>query len=217
MDKSLFDSVEAYFADKVVRPDPSYRAVYEASIAAGLPDIAVSPPEGKQLHLMAKMCGARRILEIGTLGGYSSLWLARAMAPGGKLVTIEFNPRHAEVARANLAKAGVHNRVEVMVGAALDILPTLKGTFDFFFIDADKGGYPDYFRWAVKLARPGSVIVADNVVRNGDILHDSDEPAVTGVRRMMEAVAAEPRVSASVIQTVGTKGYDGYLVAVVVG
>lgn len=217
MDKSLFDQVEAYFAEKVVKPDPSYRAVYEASLAAGLPDIAVSAPEGKQLHLMAKMCGAKRILEIGTLGGYSTLWLARAMAPGGKIVTIEYSPRHAEVARANLAKAGVHNRVEILVGAALDIFPTLKGTFDFFFIDANKDGYADYFRWAVKLARPGSVIVADNVVRQGEVIHDSDDPAVKGVRLMMDAVAAEPRVSASVIQTVGSKGHDGYLVAVVAG
>lgn len=218
MDDPLWNRVESYFTETASKPDPSYRAVYEASIAAGLPDIAVSAAEGKQLHLMAKMSGAKRILEIGTLGGYSTLWLTRAMAPGGKLTTLEFNPKHAAVARANLAMAGVSTRVEIIVGDALDILPTLRGTFDFFFLDANKDGYPDYFRWAVKLARPGSVIVADNVVRKGEVIDAaSSDPAVVGVRRMMEAVKAEPRVSASVIQTVGSRGYDGYLVAVVTG
>lgn len=217
MDKSLWTSVEAYFVETAVRPDPSYRAVYDASIAAGLPDIAVSATEGKQLHLMARMCGARRILEIGTLGGYSTLWLARALPPGGKVTTIEFNPKHADVARANLAKAGVNTRVEVIVGAALDVLPTLKGTFDFFFLDANKDGYPDYFRWAMKLSRPGSVIVVDNVVRDGEVTDAaSKDLAVVGVRALMEAVAAEPRFSATCIQTVGSRGYDGYLIGVVV-
>ncbi len=216
MPRETWNAVEAYATETAIRPDPSYKAVYDASIAAGLPDIAVSPAEGKQLYLMAKMSGARRILEIGTLGGYSTLWLARALPPGGKLITLEYSPKHAEVARANLAKAGVGDRVEVKVGAALDLLPTLEGPFDFIFLDANKDGYPDYFRWAVKLSRPGSVIVADNVVRGGKVADGgTSDPLVQGVRKMLDAVAAEPRVEASVIQTVGSKGYDGYLVGVV--
>ena len=214
----LWNAVEAYATETAIRPDPSYAVVHDASVAAGLPDIRVSAAEGKQLYLMAKMCGAQRILEIGTLGGYSTLWLARALPPDGKLITLEYSPKHAEVARANLAKAGVSDRVEVKIGAALDLLPTLQGPFDFFFLDANKDGYPDYFRWAVKLSRPGSVIVADNVVRGGKVADSgSTDPLVQGVRKMLEAVAAEPRVEASVIQTVGSKGYDGYLVAVVTG
>ncbi len=218
MSGETWQNVETYFSEKVIKPDPSYQAVQDASVAAGLPDIAVSAAEGKQLQLMAKMCGARRILEIGTLGGYSTLWLARALPPGGKLISLEFNPKHAEVARANLAKAGVGDKVEVITGAALDTLPTLTGPFDFFFLDANKDGYPDYFRWALKLSRPGSVIVADNVVREGRVVDaKSDNALVQGVRKMMDVVEAEPRVSASVIQTVGSRGYDGYLVAVVTG
>jgi predicted O-methyltransferase YrrM len=210
----LWKAVDAYARESVVRPDPSYQAVYDASRAAGLPDIAISPAEGKQLQILAQMCGARRILEIGTLGGYSTLWLARALPPGGSLTTLEYDPHHAETARANLTQAGVGDRVTVMVGAALDLLPRLAGPFDFCFIDANKDGYPDYFRWAVKLSQPGSVIVVDNVVRKGEVIEaDSTEPAVTGVRQMLEVVAATPNVSASVIQTVGVKGYDGYLIA----
>lgn len=210
----LWKAVDAYAKEMAVKPDPAYQAVYDASRAAGLPDIAISPAEGKQLQLLAQMCGAKRILEFGTLGGYSTLWLAKALPPDGRVTTLEFSPRHAEVARANLDQAGVGDKVEIKIGAALDLLPTLTGPFDFFFIDANKDGYPDYFRWAVKLSRPGSVIVADNVVRNGEVIDaTSDEPAVIGVRRMLEVVAATPNVSASVIQTVGVKGYDGYLIA----
>ncbi len=216
MSHGTWQKVESYFEEKVTRPDPSYAAVYEASLAAGLPDIAVSAAEGKQLQLMARMCGAKRILEIGTLGGYSTLWLARALPPDGKLVTLEFSPKHAEVARANLAKAGVGDRVQVITGPALETLPTLTGPFDFFFLDANKDGYPDYFRWALKLSHPGSVIVADNVVRDGRVIDaESDNALVQGVRGMTDLIAAESRVSASVIQTVGRRGYDGYLVAVV--
>jgi predicted O-methyltransferase YrrM len=216
MTANAWKAVEDYFESKLTRPDPSYAELQQSSLAAGLPDIAVSAAEGKQLHLMAKMSGARRILEIGTLGGYSTLWLARALPPGGRLVTLEYSAKHAEVARANLAKAGVGDRVEIKIGAALDILPALEGPFDFFFIDANKDGYPEYFRWAVKLSRPGSVIVADNCVRDGKVAGAaSDDPAVIGVRRMADAAAAEPRVSATVIQTVGSRGYDGYMVAVV--
>lgn len=218
MSIGTWQNVEAYFEGKITRPDPSYAALQEASLAAGLPDIAVSAAEGKQLHLMAKMSGAKRILEIGTLGGYSTLWLARALPQGGKLVTLEYSPKHAAVARANLDKAGVGDRVEIKIGAALDLLPTLEGPFDFVFLDANKDGYPDYFRWAMKLSRPGTVIVADNCVRGGKVADaGSDDPMVLGVRRMMDAVAAEPRVSATAIQTVGSRGYDGYMVAVVTG
>ena len=216
MSSETWQSVEAYATQTVIKPDPSYQAVYDASVAAGLPDIAISAAEGQQLQLMAKMCGAKRILEIGTLGGYSTLWLARALPSGGKVITLEFNPKHAEVARANLAKAGVGDRVEVITGSALDTLPTLTGPFDFFFLDANKDGYPEYFRWAVKLSRPGSVIVADNVVRDGKVKDaSSKDELVQGVRKMLELIGNEPRVSASVIQTVGSRGYDGYLVAVV--
>lgn len=217
MDRDTWQAVETYFETKVTKPDPSHAAVHEASRVAGLPDIAVSAAEGKQLYLLAKMSGAKRILEIGTLGGYSTLWLARALPADGKLITLEYSPKHAAAARANLDKAGVGALVEIKVGAALDTLPTLEGPFDFFFLDANKDGYPDYFRWAMQLSRPGSVIVVDNVVRDGEVTDAaSKDLAVVGVRALMEAVAAEPRFSATCIQTVGSRGYDGYLIGVVV-
>ena len=209
-------TVDTYLSETVIKPDPAYAAVAIASKAAGLPDIAVSAAEGKQLYLLAKISGAKRILEIGTLGGYSTLWLARALPPGGLLTSLEYDPHHAEVAAANLKKAGVGDRVEIKVGAALDLLPTLQGPFDFFFIDANKDGYPDYFRLALKLSRPGSVIVADNMVRSGKVASaHSGDAMVEGVRQTMALAGAEPRVTATVIQTVGNKGYDGYMLAVV--
>jgi predicted O-methyltransferase YrrM len=218
MNQNTWQTVEAYLEERDVRPDPIFDAVNEASKASGLPDIAVSAAEGKQLELMARMAGARRILEIGTLGGYSTLWLARALPRGGKVVTLEYDARHAQVARANLARAGVADRVEVMVGAGLDLLPKLQGPFDFFFIDANKDDYPEYFRWAVKLSRPGSVIVVDNVVREGRVIDaEYSDALITGIRQMHELIAAEPRVSATAIQTVGARGYDGYVLAVVNG
>jgi len=189
----------------------------KASRAAGLPNIAVAPNQGKLLHLMAKMVGARRILEIGTLGGYSAIWLARALPKGGKLITLEYSPKHADVAYANLARAGLSKVAEVITGPALETLPKLKGPFDFIFIDADKPTYADYFRWALKLSRPGTAIVVDNVVRDGEVIDPKGDAAVQGVRRLNELVAAEPRVSATAIQTVGVKGHDGWLVAVVTG
>jgi predicted O-methyltransferase YrrM len=180
----------------------------------------VAPNQGKLLHLWARMIGARSILEVGTLGGYSTTWLARALPPGGRLVTLEAEPRHAEVAVANLERAGVADRVDVVVGKALDTLPVLadegRGPFDLTFIDADKQGNADYFQWAVRLARPGGVIVVDNVVRRGQVLDaGSDDPAVVGTRRLFEVVAAEPRVTATAVQTVGSKGHDGFLLALV--
>jgi predicted O-methyltransferase YrrM len=188
------------------------------SEAAGLPSIQVTPTQGKLLHLLARATEARRILELGTLGGYSAIWLARALPPDGALITLEADPRHAEVARANLDRAGVSGLVEIRVGPALETLPQLVGTgpFDLIFIDADKVGYPDYFGWSLRLAGAGSVIVADNVVRGGAVADpDSEDPNVLAVRRFHELVAAEPRVSATVIQTVGTKGYDGFTLALV--
>jgi len=216
MADAIWTKVDTYLEEVAIKPDPSYRGVHEASRAAGLPDIAVSAAEGKQLHLFAKMSGAKRILEIGTLGGYSTLWLARALPEGGKLISLEYDPKHAAVAKANLDKAGVGDRVEIKIGSALDTLPTLEGPFDFFFLDANKDGYPDYFRWAVKLSRPGSVIVADNVVRDGKVADPkSTDAMVLGVQKMLALAGEEPRVSASVIQTVGSRGYDGYMLAVV--
>jgi len=218
MSQNTWSDVEDYLSGRIVRPESIFRVVAESSRAAGLPQIAVSAPEGKQLELMARMIGARRILEIGTLGGYSAIWLARALPKGGKLVTLEFNPRHAEVARANIARAGFADAVEVKVGRGLDLLPTLTGPFDFVFIDANKDEYPEYFRWAVKLSRPGAVMVFDNVVRGGKVIDPaSGDALVEGVRRLLDAIAAEPRVSATAIQTVGSKGYDGYVVAMVTG
>jgi len=211
-----FDSwtaVDHFIADALLGPDKVLDEVLAESEAAGLPPIAVAPPQGKMLMLLAQIAGARRILEVGTLGGYSTVWLARALPPNGELVSLEYAPRHAEVARRNLARAGFADRVEVKVGAAIDILPTLTGPFDFIFLDADKAGYPAYFEWAVKLARPGTVIVADNVVREGRVLDPSGEPNAEGVRRFYDLVAAEPRVTATAIQTVGLKGWDGFCLA----
>jgi predicted O-methyltransferase YrrM len=191
-----------------------------ASTEAGLPAINVAPNQGKLLHLWARMVGARSILEVGTLGGYSTIWLARALPPGGRIVTLEAEPRHVEVAVANLERAGVADRVEVVVGKALDTLPVLaqegRGPFDLTFIDADKQSNADYFGWAVRLSRPGSVIVVDNVVRGGSVVDaGSDDSAVAGTRRLFEVVAGEPRVAATAVQTVGSKGHDGFLLALV--
>ncbi|NIK89574.1 putative O-methyltransferase YrrM [Rhizomicrobium palustre] len=216
MAEQLWSAVDDYLSEVAVRPDPSYAATYQASVAAGLPDIAVSAAEGKQLHLLARMRGAKRILEIGTLGGYSTLWLARALPDGGKLISLEYDAHHADVARENLSKAGVGEKVEIIVGPALETLPKLEGAFDFFFVDANKDGYPDYFRWALKLAAPGAVLVADNMVRQGKVADaTSDDPSVIGVRAALEVARAEPRVSATAIQTVGARGHDGYLLAII--
>jgi predicted O-methyltransferase YrrM len=213
-------AVDDYLTDLVVQPDPALEAARTASREAGLPDIAVSPPQGKLLFLMARLQRAKSILEIGTLGGYSAIWLARALPPGGRLITLEADAKHAEVARANLARAGLAGVTEVRLGKALDTLPLLaqeRGTFDLIFIDADKIGYPDYWVWALRLSRPGSLIVADNVVRDGAVVDPgSTDASVQAVRRYHELVAAEPRVTATVIQTVGAKGYDGLSFALVV-
>jgi predicted O-methyltransferase YrrM len=217
MSGKLWSDVDSYFEDALIGNDPALNAAREANQKAGLPDIAVAPNQGKLLHLIARMIGARRILEVGTLGGYSAIWLARALPPGGELITLEYNPKHADVARANIANAGLSDRVKVITGAALDTLPNLSGPFDLSFIDADKQSNPDYFGWALKLSRRGSIIVVDNVVRDGRVIDaQSDDPNIQGIRRLTEMMAAEPRVSATAIQTVGVKGYDGLAVALVV-
>jgi predicted O-methyltransferase YrrM len=210
-------AVDDYITGFLVPADPALDGAQEASRAAGLPPISVSAAQGKFLHLLARIQGARRILEVGTLGGYSTIWLARALPPGGRVVTLEFDPKHADVARANIARAGLADAVEMRVGRAIDTLPTLAGgaPFDLIFIDADKPSTADYFRWALKLSRKGSVIVVDNVVRNGRLVDASGDEDAQGMRRFMAALAAEPRVSATVVQTVGVKGYDGFAIAVV--
>jgi predicted O-methyltransferase YrrM len=217
MTDKTWAAVDDYFAAGVLTPDPVLDAALADSEAAGLPSIAVAPNQGKLLNLLARLAGARSILEIGTLGGYSTIWLARALPPGGKLVTCEYEPRHADVARANLARAGFGDDVvDIRVGAALDTLPALTGPFDFVFVDADKANLDNYVREALKLSRPGTTIVVDNVVRGGAVADaGSTDPNVRGVRRMVELIAAEPRLDATAVQTVGGKSYDGFLLALV--
>jgi predicted O-methyltransferase YrrM len=220
MPQERWSAVDSYIGENLVPADPVLEAALRASADAGLPPISVSPSQGKLLHLLARAQGARTILEIGTLGGYSAIWLARALPSGGRLITLEAEPRHAEVARANLARAGLADVAEVRVGQAQDTLPKLHaagdGPFDLIFIDADKPGYPDYLPWSVRLSRPGSMIIADNVVRDGAVADSaSTDVNVQGVRRFIEMLAAEPRVSATAIQTVGSKGYDGFTLALV--
>jgi predicted O-methyltransferase YrrM len=228
MDNPLWSRVDDYLSTLFVGDDPVLTAALERSAAAGLPAINVSPPQGKLLHLLARMIGARRILEIGTLGGYSTIWLARALPEDGKLITLEYEPKHADVARANFAAAGLSDKIDLRLGRAIETLPQLEGEgagpFDFVFIDADKPSTPDYFAWSLKLTRPGGVIVVDNVVRKGAIVEaaaardssDEERENIAGVRRFLEMAAVEPRVSLTAIQTVGGKGYDGFALALVV-
>ncbi|MCU1678150.1 MAG: O-methyltransferase family protein [Frankiales bacterium] len=202
--------VDVLLTERFVRQDPALDKALAANAAGGLPPIDVSPPQGKLLHLLAKISGARRILEIGTLGGYSTIWLARALPDGGELTTCEFNPVHAEVAVANIAHAGLSDRVDVRVGAALDTLATLTGPYDFVFIDADKPNNANYVHEAVRLSRPGTVIVVDNVVRAGHILDAEPDQNARGALDMFDLVAAHPALTATTIQTVGGKGWDGF-------
>lgn len=220
--QDLWAAVDRYISELVVRPDAALDEALAASERAGLPAISVSPAQGKLLHILARLMGARRILEIGTLGGYSTIWLARALPPEGHLVTVEADPGHAEVARANFASTGLTAVIELRVGRGLEVLPQLaaegRGPFDLVFIDADKAGIPDYFGWALKLTRSGSLIVVDNVVRRGTVLDAaSPDSNVQGVRRFNEMLRTEPRVAATTIQTVGSKGYDGLTLALVLG
>ena len=213
-------AVDHYITDLLLPPDAAMEAAIRESVAAGLPPINVTPNQGKLLHLLARLQGARNILEIGTLGGYSTIWLGRALPPEGRLITLEIEPKHAKVARANIARAGLANAVEVRLGRALDTLPRLasegREPFDLIFIDADKQSTPEYFTWAMRLSRRGSLIVVDNVVRDGAVIDaSSKDPSVQGVRRFNELLASEPRVIATEIQTVGSKGYDGFAFALV--
>jgi predicted O-methyltransferase YrrM len=209
-------AVAAYTAQYLLPPDPVLDAALEASALGGLPGISVSPSQGMFLHLLARTAGARRILEVGTLGGYSTIWLARALPPEGRLVTCELDPHHADVARSNLARAGLDEVVDIRVGPALTTLSTLEGPFDVVFIDADKPSNAEYFRHALRLSRPGTAIVVDNVVRGGRLADaESDDPAVRGTRELIELIGAEPRVEATILRTVDAKGHDGFLLAVV--
>ncbi len=212
--------VDAYIGQALLAPDPVLEAALRSSDEAGLPPINVAPNQGKLLMLLAQIRGARRILEVGTLGGYSTIWLARSLPADGRLLSLEIDPHHAEVARANVAAAGLADRVEIILGPAVETLARLgeEGTepFDFVFIDADKQSNADYFRAAVRMSRPGTVIVVDNVVRNGAVADAaSSDQSVQGVRRLNEVMAAETRVSVTAVQTVGVKGYDGFALALV--
>jgi predicted O-methyltransferase YrrM len=220
MNLEHWTAVDRYINDLLISPDPVLEAALQASAEAGLPPISVAPNQGKLLQLLATMQGARNILEIGTLGGYSTIWLARALPGDGRLVTLEAEPLHAKIARKNITRAGLEKIVEIRLGSACDTLKQLvaekRGPFDFIFIDADKESYADYFSWSLKLSRRGTCIIADNVVRHGAVIDPADaDPRVQGVRRFNERLAAEPRLTATTIQTVGSKGYDGFTLAIV--
>lgn len=220
MTQELWTAVDHYFAAHLIPSDPALDAAAETSAEAGLPSIAIAPNQGKLLYLLARTVRAHSILEIGTLGGYSTIWLGRALPSDGRLITLEADPQHAEVARTNLNRAGLASIADVRVGRALDTLPSIRGEgpFDLVFIDADKPNNPEYFRWALELSRPGSIIVVDNVVRRGAVTNvDSGDPSIRGVQQMTELIAAESRVEATALQTVGDKGYDGLVIAFVVG
>lgn len=219
MDQPGWDAVDTYVNELLVGEDDSLRALHETNATEGLPAIDVSPAQGKFLHLLTRITGARNVLEVGTLGGYSTTWIARGVGPDGRVLTLEFNPHHAEVARANLERAGVEDRVEVRVGTALEVLPELeaagRGPFDLVFIDADKEPSADYVRWAMRLGRPGTAIVLDNVIRGGDVADPgTSDSRVLGVRAALELMASEPRLDATALQTVGLKGWDGFALAV---
>ncbi len=221
MTQEQWTAVDRYFTDLLVPPDSVLDKALQTSAAAGLPPHNVSPNQGKLLLLLAQIQRARSILEIGTLGGYSTIWLARALPSDGQLITLEANPKHAEVARANIAHAGLSDIVDLRLGQALSTLPQIAAEnhapFDLIFIDADKPSNPEYFAWALKLSRRGSLIIADNVVRNGAVIDAaSNDASVQGVRRFNELLASEPRVNATAIQTVGSKGYDGFAIAIVI-
>jgi predicted O-methyltransferase YrrM len=220
MTNDQWTAVDHYIEELLLAPDPALDAALQASAEAGLPRIGVSPPQGKMLQLFARLRGARSILELGTLGGYSTIWLARALPPDGRLVTLELNPAYAEVARANIARAGLGHLVEQRIGPAIETLPQLvaegSGPFDLIFIDADKVSYPDYLPWTLELSAPGTLIVADNLVRGGAVIDPArDDASVAGSRRFTELLAGESNVSATLIQTVGSKGYDGFALALV--
>jgi predicted O-methyltransferase YrrM len=220
MSQELWSAVDDYICEHLLEPDAALDAALAASEAAGLPPIAVTPNQGKLLELLVRIQGAQRVLELGTLGGYSTIWLTRGLPKGGRLVTLELNPDYAAVAEANIARAGVAEVVELRVGPALETLAAMQaggeGAFDLIFIDADKQNYPGYLEWSLKLSRPGTVLIGDNVVRSGGIVDPANEDGVVeGVRRFYELLAGEPRVDATAVQTVGGKGHDGFALGVV--
>jgi predicted O-methyltransferase YrrM len=219
MPEPVWADVDDFFTSNLLPADEVLRATLETNVAEGLPPIAVTPPQGKLLHLLARASGARRILEIGTLGAYSTIWLARALPPGGQLITLEIDLHHAEVARKNLARAKLSDRVEVRVGRAADLLDAMQGfvePFDFVFVDADKASSDVYFKAVLTLTRPGSVIIVDNVVRDGKVADaKSEDEDIKGIRRMTEWLKTQRNISATAIQTVGGKSYDGFLMAIV--
>ncbi len=222
MTQSQWTAVDDYLTDLLFPADEALDRALEDATSGGLPPINVTAAQGKLLHILAKAQGARTILEVGTLGGFSTIWLARALPDDGRLVTLEIDPHHAEVAQANIDRAGLADKVDIRVGPGIETLPKLAaegfGPIDFAFIDADKPSNADYFEWALKLARVGTTIVVDNVIRDGHVVEaDSDDPAVQGVRRFNDLLAAEKRVTATEIQTVGSKGYDGFAIALVTG
>lgn len=220
MTQELWAAVDDYITDLLVPSDPILDEVLQSTAAAGLPPINVSPTQGKLLHLLAQIQAAETILEIGTLCGYSTIWLARALPTGGRLISLEYKPEHAEIARENIKRANLSEVVDIRVGVALDTLPLLMnegaGPFDLIFIDADRPNNPSYLRWALKLSRRGTIIIFDNVVRGGTVIDASREaPGVQGIRELFELLGSEPKVRATAIQTVGSKGYDGFAIAIV--
>jgi predicted O-methyltransferase YrrM len=220
MDQGLWITVDRYLSDTLIAPDHKLDDALEANACAGLPAIDVAPNQGKLLHLIARIQGAKRILEIGTLGGYSTIWLARALPADGRMITLELEPKHAAVAANNIRRVGLSDNVEVRVGPALESLAKLAGEgaapFDLIFLDADKDNYPSYLDWAIKLSRPGTAIIGDNVIRDGAVVDkDNKDPRVIGVRTFLDKLGTDPRLDATAIQTVGSKGYDGFAIAVV--
>lgn len=218
--QEIWKEVDDYFSAALIRPDPALEAALEANRGAELPAIDVTPLQGRFLELLVRLSGARRVLEMGTLGGYSTIWLARGLPPDGVVVTLEVEARHAEIATKNIENAGFADRVQLRLGPALETLAVIgqeqPEPFDFIFIDADKASYPEYLQWSLNLSRPGTLIVADNVVRDGKVIEPENPDAnIQGVRRFTELVAAEPRLTATVLQTVGPKGYDGFTIALV--
>src|SRR5258705_6178755 len=220
MNQQIFESVDQYINDLLVEEDEALIATEVSIVESGIPSISISPNQGKFLHILAKLCGAKKILEVGTLAGYSTIWLARALPKDGRLITLEFDPKHAAVAQKNITHAGLDTVVEIRIGKAMDTLPQLEkenaGPFDLIFIDADKSPYTEYFQWALKLSRPGTLIIADNVIREGKVLDpNSTDEMVKGVQRFNNVLAKNKDVTATIIQTVGTKEHDGMAIAIV--
>ena len=220
MHQKIFGEVDQYISDLFIKPDEALTAAEQSHKREDIPLINVSPNLGKLLYLLAKLAHAEKILEVGTLAGYSTIWMAKALPKDGKLISLEIDPHHADIARKNIDRAGFSSKVEIRVGKAIELLPELKeenaGPFDMIFIDADKPPYAEYYEWAVKLSRPGTLIIADNVIRDGKVLNpDHADPMVKGAQRFNKALAADSRVSATILQTIGVKEYDGMAIAIV--